>query len=586
MAIRTADSGPLTIRFNCLPVLAGILLLASCTGSQQAAQPASAGMPQPAAVSIPAQPDTASLPNLATLEQAGPTGAGLPLQDIPRNGSALQSKQLFPGRQYVRVSSHTLIEPMGELTMLSGPGEIDYAIYEAFNCNARTTHVDLNLTIIDGECWIAQANYQTGRWELAGPYTAGNLPPKLVIDSAKYYSPLHRQYFAVLVMDGSKARLDDYTVTIEVPDLTPVLVAGNAAGALDLIDLAGRPGIAYMRDEGGDQVLTFKMADISAPQDAGDWQTSTIDSVNLPLHLSATVHNGRAVVLYSGADGVLRLARAKVAFPQQDSDWELQELVSDRLCESCSVFSDDERLYFACFENDLGDLEGDNSFGYLYYGHSLSSDAFGSYSSYRVRSLGSPTGAADAQPALTMIDGSPAIAIPDYSPLTGSPMLYCFADSKLPDLPEWHSHYINNGALLTGTSLQEIDGKPVIFWTGNNPYIYACKVARPETEFDWDFHIVFIDTIPGYLDMLVLNDRPILAYGYSGQNPHTISVQMCAPRYNLMADRLEPLGCRILPGALTSFGDAQVSLASIGNQAALAWSDPLSQSLNFVQLND
>jgi hypothetical protein len=554
----------------------GLLTWTSCSAKHPPSPPGNnlAKTPENPDTSAVLIPSNGNLPSLADLDNLQPIA--IPVTDTGSNrapAAAPVSKQ-FPGSQVLARSSHVVLADDGTATLASAPGEMEYCIYEAYNCSARCTQFSPNLTFIESDCYIAIADYQTGRWQLQGPYDQTSLPSQFAMGDDRYFSPLRRQYWAVIVVNGAQLRVETYDVEIDVPDLLPKPVSLTATYGAELLDLGGLPGIAYVADSGGNLATAFSMAKGSAPQDETDWFHSVVDIDNPARYMSATVHQGRAVVLYAGYDETMWLARAKVVQPKLDTDWEKIELTDGRDCRNLSIVSDGQRIHYALYEGDFADADTDLFYSYLNYGHSDSADALGSYTTYRVSTLGNMLGTEVTEPSIAIIDATPAIAITSYKPVTFGRVQYSHTTSALPDAAvDWTSHLIDNYSNLVGISLREHNGRPLILYSGSVPGLYLGKVLRPLETLDWGYEPAFAADSHGPLDLLIYNGRLIFTFPYTSPDPNYLQIHMCAPLLNPATGLTKQLGARVYPPNILSNGDMDPSLASVGGRPAMAYCD-------------
>ncbi|MEZ5339408.1 MAG: hypothetical protein R3F46_14245 [bacterium] len=502
--------------------------------------------------------------------------------EITHSTSGITKNSLVDGNLAIANSSHVILAPEGYASMAAGPGEVDWAIYRAFNYGVTCSHFSLDLTILSKNCYVALPDFASGRWILNGPYAAGEIPSQFSILDENFVSARGNQYFAVLVADGAQVRLDAYTSYTVVPDANSHVVATNAALGAAALDMDGIPGIAFAADSGVLR-LSFASAKGDSPQQASDWFLSEIDAVNEPNFIDAVNHDGVPVVVYSTSGGELWLAQAKLPRPKLDTDWETVNLVNDRECRGLSIMSEGQKLHIAVFENDPLDLDADFIFGYLYYLRSDSTDVLGGFSAYRIGIMGDTTGVSPTEPALAMIDGTPAIAICNRGLTEGARIQFSHATLTEPGPADWGSHLIDNPAVITGIGLGEVLGRPVIFWNGTFPSLYLGKTSRPAETLDWSYKTILLDSSDSRLDFLVHNDHPILAYCHTGIDPHPNYIYMFEPLLAAGNPNLNMDNLVIIQAAPVDAG-LDPSLARIAGKPVYVWCDQSGYTLNYAPL--
>ena len=583
MANLTGGSVRFRSRCSLLPAgLCLLLLTGSCLSSpdnQPSDDPAKVeGLP----VTSGSLAMQASLPSLAQLEGVQARGSTPPAP--VRSSLGVSNEYTYPGAQVVAKSIHVTLAATGEATILSGPGELDYVVCEAFNCGSSATQLTLDLSILQRDCWLALADFSSGRWQLFGPYTQASLPAALDIVGSQYFSPLQRQYFAVLVMDGAQASLNSFGVTIRTPDLLPGIVATDALRGARAVNLGGQPGIVYLANGSGGPQLSFAVSDRSASSLGLGWHASVIDPLATAEYFAVTEHKGRAVVLYTTADQTLWLAAAKVALPLNESDWDLRQLVSGRDCRYCSVISDGEHLHFALNEADFGDLDFDGIQGYLYYGHSNTADPLGSFRQYRITGLGDAGLTELAEPSIAMVGGTPAIVIENSVTLTLSSMLYCQSSQVLPGSIDWQVGNTEQVAETTGIRLAEIDGKPLIYFVASFPAFLQGLVSQPQGSTDWLYRLIFIGGSPPITDFVPVNGRPMFTYVYEGSVPHSLYVLSSSPLLDPATGVTQQVVQRTGIESVAYAGNIELSLVEMNGYGALAWCDQAAGILYFGRI--
>ena len=564
-----------------IPAIAAMLcLLASCNAAGHFADsPNTSGT---------APPIQRSLPSPATLDELGPIALHVPGSQQAARTVSSKSEFNSPGNLVLAASEAAIVLSDGTATISAAKGRVEWLIYEAVNCNSRALSVNLDILLIKQDFYVAVPDYASGRWKLDGPRAAEVGATLIELDNADYVSPRHRQFFAVLAVDGAALRVNSFTATLTNVNADFQPAAADALSRVSLLDLQGRPGIAYAAQTEDGTGTCFLTADGGNPLDPGDWVKSVIASTGAPISLDAVMHDGRPYVLFCNAIGNLSLARSKVPRPQSDSDWEVQELIGDRFISYAALVSDGQNLHIACFNADLTDADLDGFYAYLEYGRSLSADGMGAWEIGRLSGLGNADGTDYSEPDIAIVDGTPAVAITNYYEGADSTLLFCQANNSAPvvENDDWQLQELQPGGAIQGMCIREIDGRPWIMYRDLRPMCWIGLQARPAGQADWKQEQIFYWPAHPSIDMLNLNERPLTAYSLypsPGVFDSLTYIQSWGP--GLTTDqKYYNFHHSLAAGGQVLEETAFVSLAFVGGVPALAHVDTFSGQLQYARI--
>lgn len=188
-----------------LATLTGLTLL-SC-GSSQA--PGSANLESPIVRQLPGQPQQSLLPSLADLPHddkqpslAGPGWHGFDLNQPNVSTLMHGTTDAAPALQFAAAPDTAF--------RVWGLGQ--------FNADNFPTSVDVQVSSVSGEYYIAYADYISGRWQMAGPFTASTQFEYPSGDEhgnpLGYVSPYGFSYVAVIVPAGGSLQLDSLALGV------------------------------------------------------------------------------------------------------------------------------------------------------------------------------------------------------------------------------------------------------------------------------------------------------------------------------------------------------------------------------------
>jgi hypothetical protein len=564
-----------------------LLLLAACGGpGHETPDGAAELMTLPAGESNPA--NQGALPAVAMVSSSLPDLARLDVLADAKN--TLESRQasaicssggIIPSGRLAE-SDNIVHSPDGKATLASTPGNLEWMIFEAFNAGSECSSVAITGVVLKPGYYFAIPDFATGRWNLSEQDPPGGPAFVLPLDEARYYSPKHRQYFAILAADGGQFQLE-YAVT-QIKCLEPLvsIIVNDISSGVELVDCSGLPGISYVDKNSS---LVFALAKDTEPAGPLDWRVSVIDTENYGIIQDLAIHKGKPVILYASLlDDSLWIAAANTTQPLSGSDWQHQQLFVDANCVYCSIASTGERLSLAWFENDPTDSDTDNRYAYLHYAVSDTADPQASYSDYRLIAMGNEIYADFAQPALASIDGLPAIAIVNFKPGENSHVLYFQSSSSKPLLSDWTNQEFADTAELPFVDLSEMNGRPLIVWRNALLRAYGGKQAQPLLPTDWNYSDLSGATPHESFDWISINDRPYYCFVSTLSGPYEIFYAGGAPARFFPQDNLIEEIRTLTANSVPTLGNPMLSMAAVAGKPAIVYFDAGDGSLNYVQL--
>src|SRR5690606_21017552 len=90
----------------------------------------------------------------------------------------------------------------GEMLLLAGQTSAEWAIFEAFNAGSECDLLSIEATVTSGSGYLLLPDYDSGRWFVITELSFGKNFFSTNLDLPEYYSPLHRQYFALVADRG------------------------------------------------------------------------------------------------------------------------------------------------------------------------------------------------------------------------------------------------------------------------------------------------------------------------------------------------------------------------------------------------
>jgi hypothetical protein len=553
------------------------MVLPACSGNPFALPGSTA---QPAASPQATEPQSQGAHALPSLAQLDVLSSAARARLTASSTEPDQLRSIVPESR-LDISDNVVIGMDGKATLSATSNDLSWIMFEAFNASGECEKIEVFGELLKAQVWIAVADFAAGRWRFMGPYGPFDPQISIVLDKPEYYSPLHRQYFAVLATAGGQLILSHVEMSLEVSEPVASVVASAALDGLELLECQGLPAVTYVDDTGQ---LTFAIADELEPAGPLDWRRSHIDNV-LGSCMSMTLHNGRPVVLYTNAiDGSLNIAVAKVDLPLQDSDWQIKALVTDADCLYCSVASDGEFLYIAYYDNDDIDADADLLYGYLGFCQSDGADPLGDYTHYRITPLGNGIGAAYAQPSIALIDGLPAIAIANQLPANSTVLNYFHSGKLQPLVSDWVMDELSNTARLPNVVLREYEGRPLIAWNGPVFMFTVGLVPHPQSALDWNTTAASgIDVFDSF-SPIVNRGRVYYAVGESLTAPNNIAFVGCSPNsFEPNDDFLYILLTNVVSNYAT-VGEPVLRMAAVAFEPVLAYFDTGDGSINYVRL--
>lgn len=582
----------MTARF--LSVLcAGLLLLqlASCIGagkllpgetvSNLPANPAvEISAENPAGVpSAPAAPSAtgSSLPRLSELDAlAEARDAG----DL-RQASTICANGYVGARDYLAASANIILAPGDNVTLATAPGGLEWLIFEAFNAGSECSSVTIHGTVLKPGYYFAVPDFATGRWNLQSQNPPGGPTFNLPLDEPRYYSAKHRQYFAILAVNGGQFQLEYSISDIQCRKPLSSIIDPAMNSGVEFMECSGLPGISYV--DGSDR-LVFALAKDTEPAGQLDWRVSIIDTLNYGIIQSMTLHNGKPVILYVNAnDFSLWIAAANVAAPTKDSDWQHKELFPTATCYYCSIASSGEHLNLAWYEDDPVDSDMDTYWAYLHYASSDTADPLGTYSDYRLAAMGNTQYAILARPAIAIIDGLPAIAIVNYKPGDNSHVFYFQSSNNYPLPSDWFIQEFMDEAELPFVDLSEFNGRPLIMWRDVLLRAYGGKLSRPMLPEDWNYSELSGVTPFESFDWMSINERPFYSFVHTLSGPYEIATFGGAPRRFVPQDDIVEEIQTLVSNSFETIGNPVTRLAAIAGQPVTVYFDPGDGSLHYVR---
>lgn len=397
------------------------------------------------------------------------------------------------------------------MTLQAGEDAAEWVIFEAFNAGSECDELTIDFTGSGQAGYLLLANFSTGRWQVFSQLIPGNNSQSVGLDLPQYYSPLHRQYFAVLANPGGGIVINQVDMALEAMDPIDSLVSANVFAELEAIDCNGRPGIFY-RDSA--EHLLFALADNASPQDPVEWQHSTVVGDEIVTQIRATMHEGRPVVAYCGsASGEIWLVASETSLPTQDGNWDRVQVQDGSFWHSyCAVHSDKGVLQLAYTEADPLDVDTDSAYAYLGYARSITSDPLDGFTAVRIKSLGDVNGAEEAQPDICTFAGEPAIALANLHNASQDGLLYLHAQNDNPQPGEWDEMEFSSEVQPDQIWLDEIAGAPLIMWKGLNLVLQVADYPHPVSVFDWHSRVISTITADDHFSMARLNGRPSLCF--------------------------------------------------------------------------
>lgn len=559
-----------------------LIILQACSTSvlppsapaQQLAGIGPAASPAPAAT----LPLSTALPALSRLDELV-----APAQPALRQSSASidTNFEIYPEFRLAN-SANVVFGPGGEATMVAAAGQLEWLLFEAFNAGSECEDISLDADLLKGEIWLAVADFSLGRWRIMGPFGPGDPQISVHLDEADYYSPLHRQYVAVLVSNGGQLILRLLHNYVENPEPLISEIEPSCSTGLEFIETGGLPGVSYIDNDGH---MIFALAKDDEPAGLSDWRRSHIDDVNGGNLQSLTLHKGRPVLLYSNfIDNTLHIAAAKTATPLLDSDWEHKQVVPDANCLYCSLCSDGEHLYLAYYENDDADLEGDFIYGYLGFGRSATDDPLGSYSYYRVSVLGDNVGSVWAAPSIALVNGRPAIAIIDSKAGLSDNVRYFYSNADAPILSDWKNYEMASLPGAPYVVLQEQNGRPALCWNSSQLQLSLGLQADPLSSADWSTVNATGQTVQDSFAMQVRYGRFDVAAVFEDAGDYSLGFGSFSPRSFIRDNGAVDEVFFFASSSVPLLGDAQVRAAVVNGRPAVAYYDSGDSSLNYVQI--
>ncbi|MCB1186634.1 hypothetical protein KDL29_05635 [bacterium] len=416
----------------------------------------------------------------------------------------------MPPQRLIASGGNVIVDPGISLTMLSGNASISWAVYEVFNAGSECDAIELQYSNATTPVYLAVADFGLGRWNIVQQFTAGSGSLFQNIDQQAWYSPLHRQYVALIAADGGDLRIDNFEYLVERMDQVPGIAIDAANPGIEAVECNGRPAIVY-KDE-SDRLL-FALANSASPAGPADWTTSEITSSEFCYYWRVEMHKGKPVVLYVDEnDSSLWIAAASKSLPLQVGDWQKQQLIAAGNCARAALCSDGQRLHITSFERDPLDINGDFIYGYLGYARSVSGDPLGSFSYSRIYPLGDATGAYPSQPDICIIDGTPSIAVCNLRSLSTDELLYIHALNADPAPVDWDWQVLVSNVDTGQLWLDQLSGAPVIAYRDSVLNMIRSYKADPQLPADWTITNVSIAGCEPTFSLLSLNGSPALAY--------------------------------------------------------------------------
>jgi hypothetical protein len=503
--------------------------------------------------------------DLPPLPQAG--GAATP-PPASKEASGVLYDQTFPAF-FTLLRSAGAVQDADSIVLSASGGDIEWAMYEAFNAASEGEVLDISLTVAGTQCWVLLADYDSGTWEFHGPYSGD--PGPFDIDNEKYYSPDRRQYFAVLAWDGTQVTVENFVCTVESPSVIRHQISAipvDHCSQLEVFDLNGVPAVAWISEPLG--LLFFGFADNPLPANSGDWTWYDLAIVEGADYLSAAVIDGRPVIAFwgdipaSGQD--MNLYYADSAAPADASHWQIAPVnPSGMFPDMCASGG---RPVLSYWEEDPGDGDGDGALGYIRVSYPEGDDLGGTWEDYR---------AADAdhlgsRPALAVLNGHLSVA---FALLEEGRLYYGAASSLLPDGPgDWTLHSQPASAEPDSVELLNMDGYPLMRVAGfGSMYMYLASTTEPAGAGDW-LSASFGPTPLGKGDMTVLNGRPA--------QPVYLGTDLYLARFHF----LRPPDAYALPGlidpdcpvAITAY-----SVAPVAGDLGMVWYNPDAGALSYAR---
>ncbi|MEZ5336701.1 MAG: hypothetical protein R3F46_00415 [bacterium] len=528
--------------------------------------------PAPAGAALPSIAELDSLPLLPGPAAGQPAG----LRSI---SEADKSVTLFLNWRLGQ-SANTIVTESGLVTMSAAAGGLEWIICEAFNAGSECETLSLDYTGFKAGLYLLVPDYSQGRWQVLEELETGTHTLSVLMDQPGYYSPLHRQYFAVLAADGGQLSLNAAMMELEYPAQADSLVTTDVYSVLEPLDCNGRPGIFYRNFL---SQLQFALADTASPQIPAEWKHSRLFADDECELFRATMHRGRPVVVYcSSLTGKVWLATADREFPVADGDWQRVEVKDDSFWHTyCALHSDGSKLHLAWSDQDPSDLDSDMAFAYISYARSDTTDPLHGFTGGRIRALGDSTGAEEAQMDLSTFAGRPAVAIPNNMPSTGFNILYMNASAADPLPSDWDTTIIDNGAQPEQFWLENLDGLPLVLADGSLLGIYYAYTSNPGGTSDWNYIQISGDAVGPYFSLCTAGGRACLSYSYEGTGDKRPRFSTYSPG-GLPADR--GLGQQ-LGGTIEGFSSApDTRIFSLGGRPALAYVNLDDSTLHFVRL--
>lgn len=469
-------------------------------------------------------------------------GSSAPVQDNPHDDSPIaagplqlpafpahrQGSALFPLEQTGKMAVEralTAFDDGDSLKLVSLPVLASWGIWTFDPGLNYLDELQIQIsTSQDDEAWLALANYDSGRWELKGPYASEISALKLSL-GPQHLSPKGKFSCAVIAADGAEIFVDSLTLTTDdgwrivdlgmqpypwLPSVDIALVDGHPAILASSIDLAK---LYYVRasDPMGDE--------------AGDWGEPIVLQEDLCYDVNLELINGNPAVAMEEL-GKLVYMRSSTPGGESLLDWS-------------SPVTIDKNYSGVTATNSLAEVQGRPALAYY------SSNAELSY----VRSATAEgTAAADWEDPISILsDQEYNGQAPQLQVLAGRPAILFHSESQpktlnlLPsesitgaDASDWDIAgllTLDNGAY--SPDLLPIGNGAAISYVspgGSLKFNHAAD-ASPAEIGNWDVPVQFANAFSGgaELDMELIGGVPAIAYSVSHGDASWVSLHFALP---------------------------------------------------------
>ena len=516
--------------------------------------------------------------------------AGLPFPD--------EAKLVLPPLPAHEVSGATILYPFGGNAYLdSSPavfagefnalipaalGEMEYAVYGAFNGGGELLDVELFFEQAGPDCWIGFANFQTGRWELE---RLPEVSPHLYDMSTRseLFSANGNVFFALVAFSGSNITASNYKCRVHNGDFAEhVLVSNGGNAGISLAAIDGRPGIAIYDSTAN--FMRFAHASDTTPESADDWVFSHVDIQNSPSgHLVLREFEGKPVIAYTTTLNDLRFAFSAVASPTLPEDWTTTVVDtggSYRFQVTMLVRNGQPEIAF--YEQDFFDANDDQVFGYIRHAWHEGTDLTTGWHPYRLANAG--TG--NTEPALIELAGTPAVAFVNTA---AGELSFAHADIAQPtEHADWQVHSTDIDADGGRTRMNLVNGKPwIVFDRADIARLAASFVEVPNESSEWEIDNFYVASTvaPAAFDFHAPNGR---ADFYHVQRIDFIPPPIYPMYLQRTLDKRTDLSGHslVIPAAVgTEVSKDGLSLAYVDGQPVGAFVDPVSDNVMFSRLH-